>query len=104
MHVGLGVQARELVGLVLRPHLRPADEEALLRRDCVGLRERSAGYALLLRHPREEKAAAVADVPAERQVAVRRHIHYGGVSSVLLHDAGGSFSVTLTIRRHPPVA
>src|SRR3954467_2003324 len=99
-----GLEPRDLVGLVLAPHLPPADEESLLGREAVRLAEVVGLEALHQRHPSKAQSAIVGNVLAERQPAVHLHVGDGRVSGVLLRDAVDAFFELLSVRRRPPVA
>src|SRR5689334_13808514 len=93
-----------LVTILAAPDLRPADEESLVSREAVDDRRRLASERHLPGPVRHREARQVADVLAERQLAVDVAIVEHRVAIELRGERVGALLELRGVVRRPPVA
>ena len=102
MRVGVDLQLQRLGAVRAAPGLRPRQEEALVRGEAVDL----LALLRLLGHvecvERDEQAAEIADVLAERQLTVHVQVVDGDVAVVLLHELRRALLEQLAVLVGPP--
>src|SRR6185437_9746230 len=99
-----GQHARSLGANVLAPDLAVAEEEALLAVVAVNGGVGLVGEGGLHRHVGDAGTAAVAEILAERELAVDLDAGDGAEVVVLVDQASGAFGEGLGVGGRPPVA
>ena len=93
-----------VVAILAAPDLRPAEEEALVAGEAVDLRRGLAAERQLVGLERHRHAGQVADVLAERELAVQMAAVEHGVAGELLRQLAGALLELRAVVGRPPVA
>ena len=104
MRIGLGTKARKFGPTAFAPHLREAQEKALVGGESVTRRRLLTGEVILERHVGEAHAAVIGRVLAERELAVDVDVVDDREAAVFVHDARGTLVEGFRVGRRPPVA